>query len=82
MSRIGKLPIVIPKEVKVKIKDNTVTVEGPNGRLDQSIRPAIQLKIKDDQVWLTRIDDSKQSKAYHGLYRSIIFNMMIGRISI
>ena len=79
MSRIGKLPIPIPSGVKVEVsKDNTVKVSGPLGELEQKVHLSITVKVEDGNVVLTRESEEKQVKAYHGLYRSLINNMVIG----
>jgi large subunit ribosomal protein L6 len=78
MSRIGKLPITIPAGVTVTVKDNNVTVKGAKGTLTQDIDPNITVKVEGNQVLVTRPDDEKQNRANHGLYRSLIQNMVIG----
>jgi large subunit ribosomal protein L6 len=79
MSRIGKLPINIPSGVTVKIdNDNTVTVKGKLGELTQKINPEIVVKIEDGVLTITRPSEEKQHKAFHGLSRSLINNMIIG----
>ncbi len=78
MSRIGKLPISIPSGVSVSVQDNLVTVKGPKGTLQQLLNPNIQIKVEDGQIDVTRQDDEKQSRAMHGLYRSLINNMITG----
>lgn len=78
MSRIGKLPISIPSGVTVTIKDNVVTVKGPKGELSQSIDSRIQLNQEDGQLTLQPKGDSKQENALHGLYRSLVNNMVVG----
>ncbi|MCR5731658.1 MAG: 50S ribosomal protein L6 [Sphaerochaetaceae bacterium] len=78
MSRIGKLPVVIPAGVKVTVKDNLVLVEGPKGKLEQAISPAVTVEVKDNEVLVTRKDDEKESRSAHGLYRQLINNMIIG----
>jgi len=78
MSRIGKLPISIPAGVSVSVKDNLVTVNGPKGTLYQQLHPNIQIKVENGQVDVSRPDDEKQNRAMHGLYRSLIQNMVIG----
>ncbi|MDD4514934.1 50S ribosomal protein L6 [Massilibacteroides sp.] len=78
MSRIGKLPIHIPTGVIVTVKDSVVTVKGPKGELSQSINPDIQVKIEDNDIQLDRPTDERSHKALHGLYRSLINNMVIG----
>jgi large subunit ribosomal protein L6 len=78
MSRIGKLPISIPAGVAVSMKDNTVTVKGPKGELLQDVNPEIKVEIKDGEVTLTRSNDEGPNRSMHGLYRSLINNMIIG----
>ncbi|MBN1788912.1 MAG: 50S ribosomal protein L6 [Bacteroidales bacterium] len=79
MSRIGKLPIKLPQGVSLTVKpDNTVTVKGPNGELSQVIDPDIKVEIQDGEVVLARPTEQKRHKALHGLYRSLINNMVVG----
>ncbi|PIF01947.1 MAG: 50S ribosomal protein L6 [Draconibacterium sp.] len=78
MSRIGKLPIEIPSGVNININDNVVTVKGPLGELTQEVAPQIELSLEDNQLTLKRPDDSKQNKSLHGLYRSLVNNMVEG----
>ncbi len=78
MSRIGKLPIQIPQGVTITVKDNVVTVKGPKGELFQSINPNIQIAVEDGHVIVSRPDDEKDNRSMHGLYRSLIHNMVIG----
>ena len=78
MSRIGKLPIQVPAGVTVTIKDSVVTVKGPKGELVQSVNPAIQVSIEAGVITLTRPTESKEHRAMHGLYRSLINNMVLG----
>ncbi len=82
-SRIGKLPISIPTGVTVTLKDNVVTVKGPKGELSQFVDPSINVAIEDGHVMLTEnenemLDNIKQRHAFHGLYRSLVNNMVIG----
>lgn len=82
MSRIGKLPISIPSGVTVEQKDNIVTVKGPKGELSQKLDPSILMKMEDGQI-VFEIDENspvnyKQKQAFHGLYRSLINNMVVG----
>ena len=79
MSRIGKLPITIPAGVTVSVdKDNLVTVKGPKGELTQSVNPDIKVSVDADVLTVTRPTDEKEHRALHGLYRSLINNMVIG----
>ncbi|WP_026474777.1 50S ribosomal protein L6 [Alkaliflexus imshenetskii] len=78
MSRIGKSPINIPAGVNVTVKENRVTVKGPKGELQQQIHPDINVEINDGVVSITRPSDEKQHRSMHGLYRSLINNMVVG----
>ena len=78
MSRIGKLPIQIPAGVTITTKDDVVTVKGPKGELSQQINPDIKLNIEDGVLTLSRPSDERTHRALHGLYRSLVNNMVIG----
>ena len=79
MSRIGKLPIEIPQGVKVNItKDNVVEAKGPMGELSQKIDPDIEVKVDGTTMTLARPTEQKRHKAMHGLYRSLLNNMIEG----
>ena len=79
MSRIGRLPITVPAGVEVKVdENNTVTVKGPKGTLTQEVNPAITLKQEGNILTLERPSDAKPHKAMHGLYRSLVHNMVVG----
>ncbi|MGB5988189.1 MAG: 50S ribosomal protein L6 [Marinifilaceae bacterium] len=79
MSRIGKLPIAIPAGVNVTVSsENVVTVKGPKGELTQVINAEMIVNIEDNKVIVDRPSDAKEHKAMHGLYRSLINNMIIG----
>ncbi|QWX82924.1 50S ribosomal protein L6 [Cellulophaga sp. HaHaR_3_176] len=77
MSRIGNNPITIPEGVTVEIKDNVLTVKGKLGELTQEYS-AVEIKVEEGQVFVTRPSDSKDHKAKHGLYRSLVRNMVDG----
>ena len=77
MSRIGKNPIAIPAGVTVEVKDGIVTVKGKKGQLTQEFSD-ITVKVEGDQVLLERSSDHKDQRAKHGLYRSLVNNMIIG----
>lgn len=78
MSRIGRLPIDMPKTVKVSIADGVITVEGPKGKLSQAISDGINVAIEADKIVVTRENDEKPVKAAHGLMRQLIKNMVVG----
>ena len=78
MSRIGKQPIEIPAGVEVKQKNGTVSVKGPKGELSMTVSPTIKVEVEDAKIQLTRPSDSKPHRAMHGLYRSLIANMVTG----
>ncbi len=78
MSRIGKKPLIIPKDVKIEVKDGTVSVVGPKGNLKEILPDRISVQIKDNQLFLNRVSDTKVDKSLHGLHRALIFNMIKG----
>jgi large subunit ribosomal protein L6 len=79
MSRIGRAPITVPPKVQVNwTDDNLVTVKGPKGQLSYQVDPAISLKLEDGTLTVSRPSDSKEHKAIHGLYRSLVNNMVVG----
>ncbi len=79
MSRIGYKPITLPKGAKISVLGNVVNVEGPKGKLSQTIDSSdITVEVKGEEVLVNRANDQKQTKAFHGLYRNLINNMLIG----
>ncbi|WP_028974516.1 50S ribosomal protein L6 [Spirochaeta cellobiosiphila] len=78
MSRIGKKPIELPQGVKVTFGDNLFTVEGPKGKLSQDYKPHVTFAQEGNVVTVNRVDDSKPSRSYHGLYRNLLANMVEG----
>ena len=82
MCRIGKLPINIPAGVTVDVKDNVVTVKGPKGELSQTVNPAISVSLEEGQITFAINEnsdvDQKQKQAFHGLYRALVNNMVVG----
>lgn len=79
MSRIGKLPISLPSGVKITVDNsNVVTVKGPKGELKQAVHSDLEVKIEDGSLSIKRPTDQKRHKAMHGLYRSLINNMVSG----
>ncbi|MGB5665367.1 MAG: 50S ribosomal protein L6 [Maribacter sp.] len=77
MSRIGNNPIAIPEGVTIDVKENVVTVKGKLGELTQDFS-GVSINIEDNQAWVTRPSDSIEHKAKHGLYRSLVLNMVEG----
>ncbi len=78
MSRIGRMPIQIPEKVEVTFADGVITVKGPKGTLSENIRPEVKVEIANGTVTVTRESDVKEIRAYHGLTRALINNMIIG----
>lgn len=79
MSRIGKQPIAVPSGVTISVSaDNVVSVKGPKGELKESINRDITVEVKDGQVTFTRPTDQIRHRAMHGLYRSLVSNMVKG----
>lgn len=79
MSRIGKLPITLPAGVSIDVNaNNVVTVKGPKGELKQTVDPAINIAVNGNTIEVTRATDQKRHRAMHGLYRSLLFNMVTG----
>ncbi len=79
MSRIGNKPISLPENVTLEVTDkNLVTVKGPKGELQQQVNPELEIAIEDGTVSVKRPTDQKRHKAMHGLYRSLLNNMVVG----
>lgn len=78
MSRVGKKPILIPEGVEVKIEGQKVIIKGPKGELSRQIRPEIYLEVKENKIFVAPQMESKKTKAFWGLTRSLIFNMVKG----
>ena len=78
MSRIGKMPITIPKEVKVELNNNKIKVSGERGTLEINIHPDIQVKIEEDKIYISRPSDGGFHRSLHGLSRALINNMVKG----
>jgi large subunit ribosomal protein L6 len=78
MSRIGRIPVQVPQGVKVSFQDEIITVEGPKGKLIQKYHPVITFEAKDGLIQVERVNDEKQTKSFHGLYRNLLNNMVIG----
>ena len=78
MSRIGKQPVVIPSEVTAQLKDNTLTVKGSKGELTKELHPNMVIEMKENEIIVTRPDESKENRSLHGLTRSLVSNMVEG----
>jgi len=78
MSRIGKIPVKVPSGVKVTFQNDEMFVEGPKGKLKQKYHPVITFENKGSEIVVSRQNEEKQSKAFHGLYRNLLNNMVIG----
>ncbi len=78
MSRIGKLPITLPKGVEVKIDGNKVTVKGPKGELEETFSPEINISMEDGVITVTRPNDQPHIRALHGTTRALLNNMVVG----
>ena len=78
MSRVGKLPIPIPGGVKVQVTDAVVRVEGPKGKLEHQVPSVVAVEVSDGSVKVTRKDESRQTRALHGLTRRLVGNMVRG----
>ena len=78
MSKVGKLPVAIPAGVTVNVANGLISVKGPKGELKQSFHDEIDIKVEGSEVLLTTKNNAKQTNAYHGLYRSLISNMVKG----
>ncbi|WP_029090250.1 50S ribosomal protein L6 [Brevibacterium album] len=78
MSRIGKLPVSVPAGVDVTIDGQNVKVKGPKGELSVEVREPISVALEEGQVLVTRPDDARESRALHGLSRTLVNNMVIG----
>jgi len=78
MSRIGKIPVKVPSGVKISFQNELLTVEGPKGKLTQKYHPVIGFEDKGDEIIISRVNEEKQTKSFHGLYRSLLNNMVTG----
>jgi large subunit ribosomal protein L6 len=78
MSRVGKKPILLKEGINVQVRNDLVSVEGPKGKLQQQLNPLVQVKVENGQLLVTRDGESKKQRAMHGLYRSLLSNMVTG----
>jgi len=81
MSRIGKLPVAIPEKIKAEITDNTVKIEGPKGKLEQSFDTSVNIEFADGEIRVSPANDSRRARAMYGTARSIIANMVEGVVN-
>ena len=78
MSRIGKLPVPVPGKVKVDVKDSTVHVEGPKGKLSKTFAPVVAISVEDNEIIVKPLEETRFAKAMYGTARSIIAGMVKG----
>lgn len=78
MSRVGKQPVVLPKGVKAVIAGQLLSIEGPKGKLQRQVRPEITVELADGTLSFSRQDDSKSSRAFHGMERALANSMVVG----
>lgn len=78
MSRVGKKPILLKEGINVQVQNELICVEGPKGKLQQQLNPLVQIKVEDGKVLVTRDGESKKQRAMHGLFRSLVANMVTG----
>ncbi len=78
MSRIGKMPIPVPADIKIDIKGQTISVSGKNGKLERDVLPELEISLKDSEIIVENRDNSKRTNAFRGMTRSLINNMVIG----
>lgn len=78
MSRIGSKPVTVPASVKVVVDGNLVKVEGPKGKLQLDVPAIIAVSVEDNLITLVRPNDERKSKAFHGLARSLVNNLVVG----
>lgn len=78
MSRIGKKVIEIPKDVSINIENNKITIKGKHGSLERTILDNLNVEFSEQKLVVTRKDDTKQSRSYHGLVRALLQNMVSG----
>lgn len=78
MSRIGRQPIAVPKDVKVEIKGKVVSIQGPGGTLSLEADPLVEVRCQDDKIIVNRLSEKKHAKSLHGTTRALLNNMVIG----
>ena len=78
MSRIGKIPVTVPQGVKVTIDNSVITVEGKKGKLELAYKPEVGITQEGNLVYVKPNDSTKVARSYHGLYRTLVNNMVVG----
>lgn len=78
MSRVGQMPVILPTGVDVEIEGSSVTVKGSKGELSREFTDRVAFELEDDVITVTRPDDTRESKALHGLSRALLHNMVVG----
>lgn len=78
MSRKGKAPIALPKGVDIQVKDNAIVVKGPKGTLQQTLYPGVTLAVENGVVTIAVTNSDRELRKFHGLYRSLVYNMVHG----
>ncbi|MCF6284293.1 MAG: 50S ribosomal protein L6 [Candidatus Hydrogenedentes bacterium] len=78
MSRVGNLPVPVPSSVKCVLKGSTLVVTGPKGTLEETFQPQLGIEVTESEVIVSRSSDSGQERAFHGLTRALINNMVVG----
>ena len=78
MSRVGKQPIALPKGVSVVVRDNAIVVAGPKGELKRPLLPQVTVEVTESTVVVGRTSDDRKARGFHGLYRQLVNNMVVG----
>jgi large subunit ribosomal protein L6 len=78
MSRIGRLPVTLPKGVKAEIAGQLLKVEGPKGKVERRIRPEVKVELANSELQFSRANDERASRAFHGMERALVNNMVLG----
>lgn len=78
MSRVGKMPILLPTNVNVEIREDVLVLKGPLGELRRTIHPTVRVHMEEGKLLVSVLEPGKKAKALHGLYRALIFNMVTG----
>jgi len=78
MSRVGKKPILIPEDIEVKLEGNKITIKGPKGELSREFRSELKIEIRENKIMVLPAIETKRTKAFWGLTRALIFNMING----